>query len=255
MQRLSLQTSILRFIARRPHLGRYHCQNESLEHALDQLKMMYPNFLRQIRGKTVVDFGCGEGLQAMAIAAAGAAHVVGVDKNLLLLEKSREHAQKIGICNVTFCDHLDADTMGTLDCVLSHNSMEHFSEPLEMLQLFKQLIHADGEIYITFGPPWYSPYGAHTQFFCKIPWIHLLFSEKAVLSVRNNYTDDVATCYEDVRGGLNRMSLAKFQQLLATLDCKIVYRKYIYMLNWHFLQQIPLLRELFLYHINVIIKS
>ncbi len=132
--------------------------------------------------------------------------------------------------------------------------MEHFSEPYEMLTLFKKLINPEGVIYITFGPPWYSPYGAHTHFFCKMPWIHLMFAENAVLSVRNKYTDDVATSYENVRGGLNRMTLAKFHHLLETLDCRIVYRKYIYMLNWHFLYKIPLLRELFLYHINVIIK-
>ena len=137
--------------------------------------------------------------------------------------------------------------------VISHNSLEHFRNPLEMLQLFRQLIHNEGKVYITFGPPWYSPYGAHTNMFCKFPWIHLLFSEKTVMQVRSHFTDDNAQQYENIRGGLNKMTLRRYSDLIKISDFKIEYESYIYTLRLRFLYRIPVLRELFLYHINTVL--
>jgi len=251
-----IQIATLRCLSRRPSEGRYNgFSKKNIDHALDQLVAMYPGFLDQIKGKRVVDFGCGQGIQSMALAKAGAAHVVGVDINKEHLEMARQEAKQMGLDNVTYCDGLGVNATGSFDWVISHNSMEHFAEPYEVLCLFKKLIHKEGRIYITFGPPWYSPYGAHMNFFTKVPWVHLFFSEKAVIAVRSNFTDDKATCYENVRGGLNRMTLSSFQRLLDRIDCHIIYRKYVYMLNFSFLETVPLLKELCLYHINVILRK
>ncbi len=249
------QFFLLQHLSRKVGTGRFpnSCELDNGD-SLTQLKSMYPGFLDQIKGKSIVDFGCGEGRQAFALAKTEATRVVGVDINKALVESARVYAEKNGVTGVIYYERSIAKTEGAFDCVLSHNSMEHFSDALETISYFKRLIRTNGEIFITFGPPWYSPYGAHTQFFTRVPWIHLLFSEKVVLSVRNNYTNDVADCYEDVRGGLNRMSLEKFHKLIEIAGLRIVYQKYIYMFGCRFLYYIPVLRELCLWHLSVKLK-
>ena len=68
------------------------------------------------------------------------------------------------------------------------------------------------------------------------------------MSVRANFTDDGATRYEDMRGGLNKMSLARFEWLVADGGLEIEYCKYDYVLGLTFLEKLPLLRELLIYH-------
>lgn len=55
----------------------------------------------------------------------------------------------------------------TFDIVVSQNAMDHFRDPIGILSTMKGLIHEDGKILITFGPPWFSPYGSHMYFFVK----------------------------------------------------------------------------------------
>jgi len=245
---------VLRLLSRRPEQGRYY--DPGADYSLDQLaqlKTMFSGFLSQISGKTVVDFGCGQGIQSLALAKNGAKHVVGVDIHTGHIQNARREAERLGLQNIMFYDAIDPLEKGGFDVLISHNSMEHFENPLKMLHLFRRLIHNDGKVYITFGPPWYSPYGAHTNMFCRFPWIHLLFSEKTVMQVRSHFTDDNAEHYEDIRGGLNKMTLKKYTDLIAASDFRIEYESHIYALKLRFLHRIPVLRELLLYHINTIL--
>ena len=79
---------------------------------------------------------------------------------------------------------------GGFDIVLSHNSMEHFGDPARILDVMKSALKPDGRLYITFGPPWYAPYGSHMHFFTRVPWVNLLFSERTVMAVRARYRND-----------------------------------------------------------------
>lgn len=245
---------MLRLLSRRPEQGRYAPAPCSPDNALDELVRQFPGFLEAIAGKRVLDFGCGEGFQVLAMAAAGAAHVVGVDIHEEHLAKARDTAAARGLAGkaeFVAPDHERA--RGPFDLVLSSNSMEHYADPAGALRQMADLLGEGGELYVSFGPPWYSPWGAHTFFFCKAPWIHLLFPESVVMKVRADFTDDGAMRYEEYRGGLNRMSLAKFERLVAESGLQARYRKYTYVLNLVFLEKIPVLRELLIYHISVIL--
>ena len=83
-----------------------------------------------------------------------------------------------------------------------------------ILDQLHELLAPGGRLLISFGPPWKNPFGCHTRYFCRWPWIHLLFAEETILAVRALYRDDGARRFEDVEGGLNRMTLARFQQLV-----------------------------------------
>ena len=250
-----MEEAILRLCCRNPAKGRFIPPVLNLDTALSLLKAQFPGFLLSIADKKVLDFGCGQGYQSLALGVAGARQVVGVDIDMRHLANAGELAQQSGVADrVKFVAPSELGDCGLFDVVLAYNSMEHFREPDVILREMSSHLAPQGLIYISFGPPWYSPYGAHTSFFCKVPWMHLMFSEESVMSVRANFTDDGATRYEDVRGGLNKMSLARFEWLVADAGLEIEYCKHDYVLGLTFLEKLPLLRELLIYHIGVILR-
>ena len=250
-----LEEAILRLCCRNPVKGRYIQPVLNLDTALSLLKTQFPGFILSIADKKVLDFGCGQGYQSLVLGVAGARQVVGVDIDTRPFANAGKLARQFGVANrVKFVEPSELDGCGLFDVVLAYNSMEHFHEPDVILREMSSRLAPQGLLYISFGPPWYSPYGAHTIFFCKVPWMHLMFSEESVMSVRANFTDDGATRYEDVRGGLNKMSFARFEWLVADGGLEIEYCKYDYVLGLTFLEKLPLLRELLIYHIGVTLR-
>ena len=170
---------------------------------------VFPDLRSHIRGSDVLDFGCGAGAQSIACLDAGARSVVGVDTNLATLAIAQRSARD----SVRFTDRLDLKT-DRFDVIISQDSMEHFDNPESILDLWRRVLCPGGRVYVTFGPPWYAPYGAHMHFFTKVPWVHLLFPEHTVMRVRSHYRNDGALRYEQVPGGLGRLSVAKFEALI-----------------------------------------
>jgi hypothetical protein len=73
------------------------------------------------------------------------------------------------------------------------------------------LLKPGGSLYASFGPTWYHPLGGHL--FSVFPWAHLLFSEKALIRWRSDIRSDGATRFGEVEGGLNQMTIARFEKL------------------------------------------
>ena len=65
---------------------------------------------------------------------------------------------------------------------------------------------------VSFGPTWYHPLGGHL--FSVFPWAHLIFSEEALIRWRSNFKADGATRFSEVAGGLNQMTIRKFEALI-----------------------------------------
>jgi SAM-dependent methyltransferase len=207
------------------------------------LKAEYPEFEASVRGKRVADFGCGEGAQAIALARTYQCRVVGIDNyppTLAQAVKSAREQQMDG--QVAFCDSAAPDMFGTFDVVISQNSMEHYPQPDAALETMRRLVHPGGQIMLTFGPPWFAPWGAHMLYFCRVPWVHLLFREQTVLSVRASYRPARLHSYEEC--GLNRMSLRRFETLLSEAGLVIGYIKYHGVRGQDWVKDIPLVREL-----------
>ena len=174
----------------------------------------------EFAGQRVLDFGCGSGGEAVAAAHSGAEFVYGVDIQDSRLEAARRLAEKAGVADR--CRFLNAATEadeisaleGTLDCAYSIDSFEHYERPEQILEQIHRLLAPGGRLLISFGPPWKNPYGSHMWFFNRWPWIHLAFREETIMAVRSLYRADGARKFEEVDGGLNRMTLQRFLRLV-----------------------------------------
>lgn len=219
--------------------------------ALELLLRVFPDFSSRVRGKKILDFGCGTGLQSVALVQAGAASVLGLDTNQNTLARASDYAAKASVSTrLMFASTLEPEHRGQFDLVISQNSMEHFPDPAAALETMKSALNPTGRIFITFGAPWYAPYGSHMQFFTKVPWVNLLFSEHTVMSVRSRFRNDGATHYEEVESGLCKMTVGKFERLIADNGLKADYVRYDCVKRLGVLKVVPTIRELFINNIS-----
>lgn len=229
--------------------------SEPARPALGLLLRVYPELLDRIRGRRVLDFGCGPGTQSVALAVAGAASVVGVDLNPRALEEARRTAEEHGVsARVQFVQALGPDHRGGFELVVSQNSMEHFRDPEAILRTMANALAPKGEMLVTFGPPWFAPYGAHVHYFTKLPWVHLLFPERTIMAVRAHYRLDGAIKYEDGEGGLNQMSVRKFRQLVNASGLRVVRVSTEPVKGQRLLSKIPFLGEMFTNHVTAVLR-
>src|SRR5690349_20610444 len=133
--------------------------------ALDLLRHEFPTFDQCVAGASVLDFGCGNGWQSVAMGYAGAGDDVGVDTNPACLTRARSLAARAGLTRVEFYSRVPPRRLGTFDVVISQNSFEHFPDPRGVLAEMSAALRGGGRALISFGPPWLSPYGSHTYFF------------------------------------------------------------------------------------------
>jgi SAM-dependent methyltransferase len=247
---------ILLLLSRKPGTRDYPGGTEktNLQNALEFLDKTVPQFGELFQDKTVLDVGCGYGLQAIAMAQRGARHVVGVD--IVHADKARDNAAAQGCTERTsFYRTLPPELRGTFELVLSCRSFEHFSNPGAALAEMRDAAAPGGLVVISFAEPWWSPTGSHMNFFTRVPWANVWFSEKTLMAVRARFRDDGAKRFEDVVGGLNKMTLAKFERLIAASGMKEEFRRYYATKRLPLVTRIPLLRELFVSAIAVILRK
>jgi hypothetical protein len=79
--------------------------------------------------------------------------------------------------------------------------------------------------------------------FTRMPWVNLLFSESTVMRVRSLFRDDGATRYEEVKGGLNRMTLRRFERIIRESGLLLEWRRYYAVQGLPIVHRIPGLRE------------
>lgn len=175
-----------------------------------------PEIWRDTQGKAVLDFGCGDGREAVEIAQHGAASVTGMDIRQDLLNKATERAVHAGVGEVC---RFSTSASGRFDVVLSVDSMEHFAKPEEVLDSMASFLRPSGHVLMSFGPPWLHPLGHHFPLF---PWAHLVFTERSLMSWRARFKNDGAQKFGECLGGLNQMTIGKFRRLVARSPLEFV---------------------------------
>lgn len=173
------------------------------------IKVFGSEFFREITGKVVIDFGCGEGKEAIEMALNGAEKVIGIDIRERLLEGARELALKYGVSNrCTFT----TQTIEQGDIIISKDAFEHFNDLPNVLNQMRRLLRQDGFVMAVFGPTWLHPYGGHL--FSVFPWAHIIFTEKTLIHWRSNFRSDGAASFSEVEGGLNQLTIRRFESIV-----------------------------------------
>lgn len=167
----------------------------------------------ELVGKVVIDFGCGQGEEAIDIAKHGAQTVIGLDLRERLLVQARLMAERAGVSErCTFKTKTDVKA----DVIMSLDAFEHFNDPAEILRIMRGLLKDKGRVIAMFGPTWFHPLGGHQ--FSVFPWAHLIFKEHALISWRSNFKSDNATRFNEVEGGLNQMTIRRFERIVEASD-------------------------------------
>jgi SAM-dependent methyltransferase len=167
-----------------------------------------PGIWDAIRGKDVIDFGCGPGAEAVELAERGARRVIGLDLRQKWLRIAGELAEARGVADRCV---FAREWHEPADVILSLDSFEHFADPAAILQIMHTLLRPSGCVLASFGPTWYHPLGGH--FFSPFPYAHLLFSERALIRWRSLYKTDGGQSFNEC--GLNKMTIRRFEKLVA----------------------------------------
>jgi SAM-dependent methyltransferase len=186
-----------------------------------------------VAGLRVLDVGCGLGARSVALASSAAAEVVGIDTDAEKLRWARTLASTEGVENVGFilqsvCRLAVAG--GRFDIAVLTDVVEHLDDPAAALAECARALRPGGKLLVAF-PPYLSPWGAHLFGYIRIPWAHLLFTDRELVETwRSHYlhqaangktycTPQRARCIMaatavDELWDLNRMTIRSFLQLV-----------------------------------------
>jgi SAM-dependent methyltransferase len=229
---------------------------ETADCALEHLRRAFPDVDAMVHGRRVIDFGCGHGHQAVELAGVGAEAVLGIDINPAFLELARQRARDMGLDQrVRFLRSVPDAEAGTWHLVISQDAMEHFDHPERVLDEMFRILAPGGRAAITFSPPWLHPYGAHMDFFTPVPWVHLLVPERTVMKVRSRFRDDGAQRYEEVKGGLNRMTLGRFETLVERSRFVTESLRFTAIRRLPLVSRTPVLREFLTSRVDCILRK
>ena len=236
LARWTLGARILRLLSRSPDAPDFAGGTATNvgERALDFIELTVPDFRAVIKGRTVLDYGCGHGHQAVAMKEAGAASVVGYDQY-------PKWDTNTSVDGVRFTSTLPTERF---DVVLSCSTFEHFAKPDKELAVMRELTKE--RLIITWAESWYSHSGSHMNFFARVPWVNLWFKESTVMQVRSLYRSDGATRYEDCGngGGVNRMTIARFERIIRASGMHVEMLQHRPTLGLPLVTTIPIVREL-----------
>jgi len=82
--------------------------------------LLGPGVWSELAGRTVIDFGCGEGEEAIKIAQRGAAHVMGIDIRERVLAIAEQRVANLGLQNISFAPIPTEKPMSALASTLSN---------------------------------------------------------------------------------------------------------------------------------------
>ena len=225
------------------------------------------------KDKVVLDIGCGAAGKSVYYASLGAKHVHGVDIVEHYKEDSKKIAEEKGYAD-KFTFHLcDASKLSfednTFDTVIMNDSMEHVSNPKEVLNEIHRVLKKGGKLYVNFCP-YFHPYGAHLSDVIGIPWVHMFFTEKTLIAGYKDLIEDKPDKEmrikfrfstnekgEETNSYINKMTIKKFRKILKESNFTITeHYKEAPLRNFFTpLAKLPLIKECFVKMVVVILEK
>lgn len=234
----------------------YELKHRDVNVYMSTLKATFPNIQAMIANKNVLDIGCSEGMETLALSMMGADEVYGIDiriddeKNQEIQQQNLNRRMTFSVMdagNTSFSDN-------EFDTIVTCGSFEHFDDPYLILKECKRILKDNGLIFLTSGV-WAHPWGAHMDFFTKVPWVQFVFSESTIMNVRRAFRNDGATKFNEVEGGLNKVGIRSFNRMVKDLNLKVEYLKLNAVKGLTPLKKVPYINELFTNLIIVVLRK
>jgi ubiquinone/menaquinone biosynthesis C-methylase UbiE len=157
-----------------------------------RLKSLSKSWLRfddgLVRGKHVLDFGCGAGQLSLFLSATREpASITGIDVDLEALSRAKAalaQAKPDDVTNCRFIDgHVDGLPFGdgAIETILAFDCLEHVMRPESIMAEFARVLAPGGTVVIEWFP-FRGPWGPHMDSLIPLPWAHVLFGERAMFA-------------------------------------------------------------------------
>ncbi|GGE13032.1 hypothetical protein GCM10011529_19280 [Polymorphobacter glacialis] len=173
-----------------------------------------------LKGKRVLDFGCGTGGMVQRLIDNGAAEVVGVDISEYAVAYGAERLAPYGDRVKMYAADIRTLDVGSFDVIVSQNTLEHVMPLGEVTRAVADRAKPGADMYFGFSPLWYSPFGHHGYPITRLPWHHLIFGDKAVLDAMEATS---GKRYADAfDAGFNKATPDDFEAMFKTLPADIV---------------------------------
>lgn len=122
-------------------------------HRINPLRLDWIDRLATLKGKRVVDIGCGGGILSDAMARRGAAEVLGIDLSTKALSVARLHAMEAGTPHVEYrevsAETLAAERPGEFDVVTCMEMLEHVPQPDSVVRAAAALVKPGGWVFFS----------------------------------------------------------------------------------------------------------
>lgn len=183
-----------------------------------------------LKGKEVLDFGCGMGHMSLWFAKEMGAYVDGVDIDENHIVVAEELNKKYKVANVNFSlQNIITDPIEKqydfifLNDVIEHIISEWVENVLDVLVMNN--LKPGGIIFFSY-PPWEGPHAGHLQPATRIPWIHF-FPHKFVLKIIEKNNPQLVGRHNLLEHylELNHMSHKKLSGFLKKYKLQQVFRK------------------------------
>lgn len=120
-------------------------------HEINPVRLNYIDSRAGLRGKQVLDIGCGGGLLAESMASRGA-HVTGIDASNALISVAKLHLLESGRrvdYHVTTAEAYAERAGGQFDIVTCMEMLEHVPDPAAVVQACAQLVKPGGQVFLS----------------------------------------------------------------------------------------------------------
>ena len=122
-------------------------------HQINPLRLDWIDGYAQLKGKRVLDVGCGGGILADSMARRGAAEVVGIDLATKALRVAQLHALETGTPHIQYhevsVERLASEQPASFDVVTCMEMLEHVPDPASIVAACARLVKPGGWVFFS----------------------------------------------------------------------------------------------------------